>query len=208
MDVIFSIFLETFGDPIGQQPVPPAAVDHYQGKLPNRLLEYWQDHGWCGYGGGLFWLVNPQEHQGVVASWLAGTHFEACDTYHLIARSAFGDLYLWGEKTGSVLTIAAYHSRYLDGAHSSGDEERDNKIHGLLMWLMTECVYFDDLFEPARERLGTLGSDEMYGFVPALMLGGPDSLERLEKLKAVEHLVLLSQLSELEPYELTGEEDE
>jgi hypothetical protein len=40
------------------------------------------------------------------------------------------------------------------------------------------------------------------------MLGGPDSLERLEKLKAVEHLVLLSQLSELEPYELTGEEDE
>jgi hypothetical protein len=76
------------------------------------------------------------------------------------------------------------------------------------MWLMTECVYFDDLFEPARERLGTLGSDEMYGFVPALMLGGPDSLERLEKLKAVEHLVLLSQLSELEPYELTGEEDE
>ncbi|MNR22463.1 hypothetical protein D3C85_1394140 [compost metagenome] len=76
------------------------------------------------------------------------------------------------------------------------------------MWLMTECIYFDDLFEPARERLGTLAADEMYGFVPALMLGGSDSLERLEKLKAVEHLVLLAQLSELQPYELADEEDE
>lgn len=206
MDVIFTLFLETFGDPVGHQPVPPSALDHYQGKLPDRLLGYWRDHGWCGYGGGLFWLVNPQEYQDVVAYWLAGTHFEARDTYHLIARSAFGDLYLWGEKTGSVLTIAAYHSRYLDGAHSSGDEERDNRIHGLLVWLMSECTYFDDLFEPARERLGTLKADEMYGFVPALMLGGPGRLEYLEKLKAVEHLVLLSQLSELEPYELGDEQ--
>jgi len=208
MDVVFSIFLETFGAPIGQQPVPPAAIDHYRGKLPNRLLAYWQDHGWCGYGDGLFWVVNPQEYQKVVASWLAGTHFEACDTYHLIACSAFGDLYLWGEKTGSVLTIAAFHSRYIEGAHSSGDEERDNKIHGLLMWLMTEGTYFDELFDPARERLGTLGVDEMYGFVPALMLGGSGSLERLKKLKVVEHLLLLSQLSELQPYEWADEEDE
>lgn len=206
MDVIFTLFLETFGDPVGHQPVPPSALDHYQGKLPDRLLGYWRDHGWCGYGGGLFWLVNRQEYQDVVAYWLAGTHFEARDTYHLIARSAFGDLYLWGEKTGSVLTIAAYHSRYLDGAHSSGDEERDDRIHGLLVWLMSECIYFDDLFEPARERLGTLKADEMYGFVPALMLGGSGRLEHLEKLKAVEHLVLLSQLSKLEPYELGDEQ--
>lgn len=208
MDVIFTLFLETFGDPVGHQPVPPSAIDHYRGKLPNRLLAYWQDHGWCGYGDGLFWVVNPQEYQKVVASWLAGTHFEACDTYHLIARSAFGDLYLWGEKTGSVLAIAAFHSRYIEGAHSSGDEERDNKIHGLLMWLMTEGTYFDELFDPARERLGTLGVDEMYGFVPALMLGGSGSLERLKKLKVVEHLLLLSQLSELQPYEWADEEDE
>ena len=37
----------------------------------------------------------------------------------------------------------------------------------------------------------------MYGFVPALALGGPATLDHLEKVKAVEHLVLLAQLSEL-----------
>jgi len=45
-----------------------------------------------------------------------------------------------------------------------------------------------------------LKPDEMYGFVPALMLGGLDTFDHLQKVKAVEHLMLLSQLTELEPY--------
>jgi len=96
MDEAFSVFIEEVGEPthrqevpastierykgsyrinfcsIGWNTVPPASLDHYQGKLPNQLLTYWQDHGWCGYGGGLFWMVNPQEYEDVVAQWLAG----------------------------------------------------------------------------------------------------------------------------------------
>jgi hypothetical protein len=59
---------------------------------------------------------------------------------------------------------------------------------------------FDDLFKPAKKKFGTLRHDEMYGFVPALMFGGPDTLDHLEKVKAVEHLILLSQIAELQPY--------
>jgi hypothetical protein len=40
----------------------------------------------------------------------------------------------------------------------------------------------------------------MYGFVPALMFGGPDTLDHIEKVKAVEHLTLLSQITGLQPY--------
>ena len=57
---------------------------------------------------------------------------------------------------------------------------------------------FADYFAPALQKLGRLKADEMYGFVPALALGGPSKFENLEKLKAIEHLVLLAQLSELE----------
>lgn len=56
---------------------------------------------------------------------------------------------------------------------------------------------FDNLFAPALKKLGRLKHDEMYGFVPALALGGPATLDHLQKVKAVEHLVLLAQLSEL-----------
>ena len=100
MDEVFSIFLETFGGPVDRQEVPASSIERYRGKLPSQLLEYWGEHGWCGYGDGIFWIVNPQEYEGVVASWIEGTKFEQRDTYHLIARSAFGDLYLWGEKNG------------------------------------------------------------------------------------------------------------
>ena len=44
--------------------------------------------------------------------------------------------------------------------------------------------YYGDLFKPAKKKLGTLRHDEMYGFVPALMFGGPDTLAHLEKVKA------------------------
>lgn len=40
----------------------------------------------------------------------------------------------------------------------------------------------------------------MYGFVPALAFGGDVKLERIEKVKTIEHLIMLSQLSALEPY--------
>ncbi|ENB9664188.1 GAD-like domain-containing protein [Pseudomonas putida] len=207
MDAIYSLFLETFGETIGHQPVPSSVFDHYQNKLPGQLLNYWKAHGWCGYGGGLFWLVDPRKYEAVVDAWLAGTPFEAHDTYHLIARSAFGELYLWGEKTGAILTLAAYHSRFFLSAPSSSSEERDSKIQSLLVWAMTENIDLG-LFDEARETLGELTVDEMYAFVPALVLGGPAKLSRLQRLDSEVHLILLSQMADLEPYERDEEEDE
>jgi hypothetical protein len=37
----------------------------------------------------------------------------------------------------------------------------------------------------------------MYGFVPALALGGPADLKHLRKVKTIEHLTFLSQLAPL-----------
>ncbi|WP_442112221.1 GAD-like domain-containing protein [Pseudomonas sp. NUPR-001] len=200
MDEVFSIFLKNFGGRIDRQEVPLSSIEFYRGKLPNKLLEYWAEHGWCGYGEGIFWIVNPQEYDGVVASWIEGTSFEERDTYHLIARSAFGDLYLWGEKTGFSLKITSCISRCVIHDFEITSEEMDRELQNFLLSTEVEYNDFDDLFKPTKKKLGTLRHDEMYGFVPALMLGGSASLDHVEKLKAVEHLILLSQLAELEPY--------
>ncbi|EJM42250.1 hypothetical protein PMI26_03208 [Pseudomonas sp. GM33] len=200
MDEIFSIFLETFGGPVDRQEVPASSIERYRGKLPNQLLEYWAEHGWCGYGDGIFWIVNPQEYEGVVASWLEGTEFEACDIYHLIARSAFGDLYLWGERTGFSLKITSVLSRVVIKNLEITSDEMDRELQGFLLSRNVDSNDYGDLFKPAKKKLGPLRHDEMYGFVPALMFGGPDTLDHLEKVKAVEHLILLSQITELKPY--------
>ncbi|MBF4555735.1 DUF1851 domain-containing protein [Pseudomonas sp. p50] len=200
MDKVFARFIEKFGDPIDRQEVPISSIERYRGKLPNQLLEYWVEHGWCGYGDGIFWIVNPQEYEGVVASWLEGTKFADFDNYHLIARSAFGDLYLWGEQTGASLKLTSILSRYTTHTSIFTGEQMDKGLRNFLLSRDVDTNNYGDLFKPAKKKLGTLRHDEMYGFVPALMLGGPDTLDHLEKVKAVEHLTILSQITELQPY--------
>jgi hypothetical protein len=200
MDKVFSRFIEKFGGAIDRREVPLSSIDRYRGKLPKLLLEYWADHGWCGYGDGIFWIVNPQEYEGVVASWIEGTYLQGRDTYHLIARSAFGDLYLWGEKTGFSLKITSVLSRCVIHNFEINCEELNRELQDFLLSMDVDTNDYGELFTPAMKKLGTLRHDEMYGFVPALMLGGPDTLDHLEKVKAVEHLTLLSQITELQPY--------
>jgi hypothetical protein len=200
MDEDFAGFLEDFGPGFDKYYVPTASIERYRGKLPDQLLSYWQEYGWCGYAEGLFWTVNPQEYEPVCDAWIGDTEFMEKDAYHIIARGAFGELYFFGEKTGSSLTITPsdalalpsdyrpkdlnQHVRSFFGSRNPGSNDlsdADNKL----------------LFARALKKLGRLQRDEMYGFVPALALGGPVTLEHLQKVKAVEHLVMLAQLSEL-----------
>lgn len=200
MDEAFSVFIEEFGEPMHRQEVPASTIEHYRGALPDKLLEYWAEHGWCGYGDGIFWTVNPQAYESVVASVLESANLETYDRFHLIARGAFGDLYLFGEKTGFSLKITAHIGRYTGIKYEITATDMDRQVQNFFASRDLDSNDFDDMFEPAKHRLGILGPDEMYGFVPALVFGGPIRFENLEKLKATEHLVLLSQLCNIEPY--------
>ncbi len=200
MDKVFARFIEIFGPAIDRREVPPSSLERYKDKLPPKLLEYWAEHGWGGYGEGIIWLVNPQDYEAVVASWIENTPLHSQDSYHLIARSAFGDLYLWGEKTGASLTISSVSSQYVFHKTSFKKAELDAELQGFILSRRVESNDFNDLFKPALEKLGSLKHDEMYGFFPALMLGGSDSLKFLKKISAVEHLIFLAQLTDLEPY--------
>lgn len=42
----------------------------YHGKLPDRLLEYWQEYGFCRFAKGLFWITNPEDYETILAQWL------------------------------------------------------------------------------------------------------------------------------------------
>jgi len=120
------------------------------------------------------------------------------DAYHIIARGAFGELYFWGERTCDSLKVFAPGSYCFprESAFQNGDMERGLQV--FFSKRNREENDFADLFVSASEKLGPLKHDEMYGFVPALALGGPSELSHLQKVKAVEHLVLLAQLAPLE----------
>ncbi|HWV16241.1 MAG TPA: GAD-like domain-containing protein, partial [Cellvibrio sp.] len=100
LDEDFEWFLEKFGQPQKIVLANEKIVEKYRSRLPERLLEYWKEYGFCGFLDGLIWLVNPDDFNESKNIWLKGTGIQDLDEYHVFARSGFGSLYLWGEKTG------------------------------------------------------------------------------------------------------------
>jgi hypothetical protein len=165
MDEDFAFFLEKFAPTTGRDDVPESSIAKYKNRLPGQLLAYWIDHGWCGYADGIFWTVNPQDYEELLAQWLMGINLSEQDNYHVIARSAFGKLYVWGERQGSCLTINSYLARYTPRTSKFTGEKLDFGIKVFFSSKKPEESDLDGLFKPALEKLGPLKSDEMYGFV-------------------------------------------
>lgn len=201
MDEDFAYFLAKFGPAIDKRHVPPSTIDRYRGKLPDQLLAYWQEYGWCGYADGLFWTVNPQEYEPALEAWIGDTPFMEQDAYHVIARSAFGKLYLWGEETGETLTVFTPASICF-ASPPDDDIDRDFEMRLFFGGLSLDSNDVEGFFAPALQKLGRLAHDDMYGFVPAPALGGTLTLACLEKVKAVEHLVFIAQLAPLHVIEV------
>ena len=201
-DEDFEVFIEEFGEATHRSEAPASSIAAWRGKLPDLLLTYWQDEGRSGYGNGLFWFVDPEEYEDLVDEWLENSPLEQIDAFHAIARSAFGDLFLCGERTGRSVTVncpihAIFAQQNRLGKKSK--EELDMSIRAFVGMSRDRCDFKDEdgrpLFDRALAKLGPLAPDEMYGFEPALVAGGKMRLENLRKVKLDQHLTILRQLA-------------
>lgn len=200
-DKDFEIFLEEMGEATSHEVADPVTIEKYKSILPQSLIKIWQEEGWNGYANGLFWLVNPDEYSGIVEMWLGGTGFCKKDKYHVFARSAFGDLFAWGQQNNRKITISCATGSVI-AISNELEVPADNPdlvLGSFLAMSDTEQYDFEDsdeefLFERAVDRLGLLQKDEVYGFEPALVVGGKISLGNLKKLRLDVHLTILRQL--------------
>jgi hypothetical protein len=194
-----------FGPAVDTRPVGEATLTFYRGKLPEKLLEYWKAYGFSGYGSGLFWMTDPSEYSEVLNAWIYGTPLYGTDDFHVIGRTAFGRLMVWGTRTGPCMTILSMTSMIFPKDNSKWMSQGKGDFLASSWVERLDKVDLDEedeagkpLFERAVKQLGHLAPDEMYAFTPALRAGGPCRLDHLKKVKAVEHLMLLAQLGEPE----------
>lgn len=109
---------------------------------------------------------------GGAVAWIGKTSPMEHDAYHLIARSAFGDLYFWGECSGRSLTIYAPAAPAAPRVSCLVGERTSLGVRTFFSGMTRRDNDLNDLFVPALKKLGRLRHDEMDGFVPALALGG------------------------------------
>jgi hypothetical protein len=198
MDEHFKIFAAKFSPQFSRREAPPSSIDRYRGILLDPLLKFRDEFGWAGYAEGLFWVVNPQEYEGVLEEWLSGSIFEGKDNFHVIAMNAFGELYVWGELFGSCFSIASVES-YLVPRTNFVKPPRDLDLDIRCFFLSRDrtCEDIYELFAEARSRLGGLKFGEVYGFCLAPILGGAIDASNLKITTAVEYLSFLAQLDGL-----------
>jgi hypothetical protein len=200
-DEDFAFFISEFGEAQIRREVPEEVIHQWKGRLPDKLLEYWRDEGWSGYANGLFWTVNPNDYEGLVDEWLEGSRLEQVDAFHVIARGGLGLLYLYGEQTGCGVRIdCALHAIFAHDLKRKPKEELERRMPWFFSNLEPKANDLKDanrapLFARALAALGPLAEDEMYGFAPALAVGGVMTLEHLRKVKVDQHLTILRQLA-------------
>ncbi len=175
-------------------------IKKYRGKLPESILEQWHLFGFAGYLNGLYWITNPDDYAEVIYDWLEETPLPDDDVYHVLARSAFGELLIWGERN-----YGRYYIKTMEGIlHDNGEQLESAEFYGSDFFFLPKKNYLDytdkngnKLFDRAVKKLGVLKADEMYAFEPALALGGEESLQHLTKVNLPVHMKLLKQVTPL-----------
>lgn len=201
-DEDFEGFIADFGEATERSSVSDADIATWRGVLPSQLLQYWREEGWCGYANGLVWTVNPSDFEDIKDEWLNDTPLEHIDKFHVIARTAFGKMFLWGEKTGNSVVISPYTSTIsgLEKNLKRTIDDPDFYIRTFFGFLTkNRCDVKDEdgrrLFDRAVKKLGPLRTHEVFGFEPALVLGGRMDLINISKLNLDAHLTILRQFS-------------
>lgn len=179
----FEDFQNTYGLPENCEKPSEENINTYEKLLPSELLDYWREVGWCSYGKGLLWLVNPKQFEGIVEDWV---DFES-GTPIVFLRSSFAHVYLWHE--GFVYSLDVQY----------GDLSQVTKNIQRIFTLLCDEEIQDkilriELHEQAVSRLGPPARDECYAFEPTLVLGGPGTLDTVRRVKIREHLGLLAQM--------------
>ncbi|WLF84157.1 GAD-like domain-containing protein [Moraxella sp. ZY210820] len=202
----YEFFLEQRGKPTLSQKVDSQVILNWENKLPSSLLRIWQELGWCSFHNGLLWIVNPDDYQYLVDTWLDNTKYLQLDNFYCIARTAFGECLLYGERTKRIIEIQPqYNTIWADDKQLQEPDDDFGASISTLLYLKSDTADFDmtdiqdePLFERAVKKLGVLSPDEMYAFEPFYMLL-PDEQITIERLIKVRMDVYTDMLYQFQP---------
>lgn len=212
MDEDFECLIDELGNPDHSTPVPQDVIDKYRDLLPARLLEYWQEFGFCRFDNGLYWIVNPDDFAGIKDDWLP-TDIPNRDQCHVIARNAFGDLHVWSKTEGYRYTIEPIDGRVF---LKDGDEKRisqGKETQAIQDYFSIRTKYTLDredvdaetsIFDYAIEQYGPLAEDEMFTFEPVRFLGGEQSFQNVRKVNMFIHIDILTSLAPKDVLDIHG----
>ena len=189
-------------------PVSAEEAERYRGRLPDGLLQFWQEHGRGALLKGYMWICDPELLKPVLEAVFEGDPEFSADDFDCCAYFYDGQILAWSPTYHLTnIDLAGFESAVsvagkgpiLDG---EGNEMSPDfalghaiRVKGYTLSRDMHDDYSDyDLFSSASNRLGLLEPGEIFGFFPSRQMGGEGYPEDMRKVGLVEHLLFHLQL--------------
>lgn len=171
-------------DYVKKYDVPEDLIKEYEDKLPNELIAFWKEYGFGTFYEGYLKTINPNNYKELIEK----SYFQG-DVSIPIFATAFGDLITW-EKNQFVGIV-----KYRYGENDVISDGFDFFFEDVTDGELDEEYLSIKQYKAATKKLGILEYDECFGYVPLLALGGKESVNNLKKVKILEHIALITEMT-------------
>ena len=190
-----------FGPPEKAEKFDPAVAARLQERVPAGLIDFLREYGIGIWLKGRFQFCSCTEYDAICHEVLDGDSQFTPEESAIFGFTAFGKVYMWNHRHKIVLKVNL--ARMVASADSLNKTLRDPELDisaNLTFIDKDHTDMFADtpsappMFAATLKRLGELDLGEVYGFVPALAIGGSAGITSVKKMKAREHLLMLAEL--------------
>jgi hypothetical protein len=156
--------------------------------LPEMLVEFWEEYGESFFSDGLLYICDPVKKRGLLDFFFP----ESASPLYPIVISSFGDIFFTDfEKVYYLSASRGWFSRKANDIELLF--EISLKGDDILGGVLRSNLHFESV-----KKLGRLNNGEIFGFEPALALGGAEEIKYVKKFQMDAHLAFLSQLVQVE----------
>lgn len=154
--------------------------------LPPEIIYLWENYGFGDYGNGIIKVVDPRDYMNSLYTWLGGQDFNKIP----IMVSAFGDIFYYRklEDNENDISLLNIHYRKIETCTYSYQKFFEKYI---IDPIIKESILREKLYNDAINTLGNLQHNEIFFFVPALVLGGAEDIKYVKKGDANVHQQVL-----------------
>lgn len=159
-------------DFVPHAPVPREIVDEYRGRVPDELIEVWENYGYGTFGEGFLRIIDPKLYEAEVGDCIGKTQGDGIAIP--VMTTGLGDLITWEPSAGFIAIM-----------YRLGDTQALGRtFEGLILFLEDEILLEDlkaEIFPEAVAAHGELPYDQSFIFVPLLSMGGKAKVDNLHK---------------------------
>ena len=174
----------------------------YVGKVPETLIEIWKLVGSASWGNGGYQTIDPSYFRSSVDAALKSSPLNGESAIPYIL-SAFGRIISWHPEHGLISIDPASGRNLISKSPKKRREQPSGDIEILSGFPVPRSTDLA-LYSSAIKKLGRLAQNEIFAFVPALMLGGEAKIDFVEKQAADVHMDILTQTIDFKTFYIEG----